>query len=149
MKVLISHRGNVNGSNPHLENRMDYIDAALMLGYDVEIDVWYHNSNIYLGHDYPQHISDIDWFNFRKEYIWIHCKNIQAIEYFHKTDFNYFWHEADYLTITSKGYLWVHSGKQPIVNGIHVMPSEYDDVSMCYGICSDTVSKYKHLLRIN
>ena len=38
---LISHRGNVNGKNPDRENSPLYIKAALTLGYDVEVDVWY------------------------------------------------------------------------------------------------------------
>ena len=38
--ILISHRGNINGRQPNLENLPEYIDSALELGYDVEIDIW-------------------------------------------------------------------------------------------------------------
>ena len=40
---LIAHRGNVNGPNPDKENHTDYINEAIILGYDVEIDVWFVN----------------------------------------------------------------------------------------------------------
>ena len=35
----ISHRGNINGKDLMLENSPKYIDRALKLGYDVEIDI--------------------------------------------------------------------------------------------------------------
>ena len=37
--ILISHRGNINGPNPEMENNPEYIQKALDLGYDVEVDV--------------------------------------------------------------------------------------------------------------
>ena len=54
-KVLISHRGNLNGKQPHRENHPSYIDEALNLGYDCEIDFWYHEDKFWLGHDTPQY----------------------------------------------------------------------------------------------
>lgn len=58
--ILISHRGNIDGKKPHLENQPDYIDEAIALGYDVEIDVWLIDGVLFLGHDAPQYeISDV------------------------------------------------------------------------------------------
>ena len=37
--ILISHRGNVNGRFEDWENKPEYINDALNLGYDVEVDV--------------------------------------------------------------------------------------------------------------
>ena len=88
-------------------------------------------------------------FNFIKtnaNKLWIHCKNIGAIEFFHKldSDFNYFWHETDTLTLTSKGYIWVYPNKQPVKNSIAVLPELHnDDVSCCIGVCSDYIENYK------
>ena len=48
---LISHRGNINGRIRELENLPDYIDAAINLGYDVEVDLWLEGEKFYLGHD--------------------------------------------------------------------------------------------------
>ena len=39
--ILISHRGNINGKKPDLENKPEYIQNAIKLGYNVEIDVWW------------------------------------------------------------------------------------------------------------
>ena len=49
--LLISHRGNINGKFESYENEPNYIDKALSLGYDVEVDVWFVDDNFYLGHD--------------------------------------------------------------------------------------------------
>ena len=48
---LISHRGNIDGRRPDLENNPDYILKAIDKGYDCEIDVWLLKNTIYLGHD--------------------------------------------------------------------------------------------------
>ena len=50
---LIAHRGNINGINPQRENTIDYIEEAIELGYDVEIDLNLHKGGFYLGHDKP------------------------------------------------------------------------------------------------
>ena len=57
--ILISHRGNINGKINELENNPDYINDALIIGYDVEIDIWVINNELFLGHDEPVHNIDI------------------------------------------------------------------------------------------
>ena len=49
--ILISHRGNINGVNLERENTQSYIQEAIDLGYDVEIDVRYIDKKFWLGHD--------------------------------------------------------------------------------------------------
>lgn len=143
---LISHRGNINGRMEAWENEPTYIDLAILKGYDVEIDVWYKNGILWLGHDKPQYAVDFRWFRDRIDKLWIHCKNVDAINYF-KTcgyDFNYFWHETDTITLTSLNYIWAYPNKQPIENSIAVMPEiNNDDTTKCIGICSDFIEKYK------
>jgi hypothetical protein len=147
--IPISHRGNIDGKNTERENHPTYIDEAIEAGYDVEIDIWYMYDEIYLGHDNPQYKTDIKWLNERSEYLWIHCKNIEAIQYFCELDvngdkYNYFWHQEDDVTLTSQNYIWAYPGKQPIKGSIAVMPEiNNDDVGNCYGICSDIIKKYK------
>lgn len=147
--IYISHRGNIDGKKPHLENNPNYIDDAISLGYDVEIDVWYIDCGWYLGHDEPQYSIDLNWIDSRSSSLWIHCKNKEAVEYLVENEFDYkelnwFWHESDTLTLTSMGYIWVYPGKQPIKRSIAVMPERYDDgISQCLGICSDVIKKYK------
>ncbi len=147
--ILISHRGNLDGPNQRLENNPEYIDTALKHNYDVEIDIWWINSNWYLGHDEPQYKIDEKWIYNRYKNIWIHAKNIDAIVNLIDKPYNYFWHETDTITLTSKKHIWSYPGKQKIKNSIAVMPEIYnDDISECLGICTDYVIKYKELKSI-
>ncbi|NBO22132.1 hypothetical protein EBU94_02165 [bacterium] len=142
---LISHRGNTNGKFDSYENEPTYIDMALSKGYDVEVDVWFSNGILFLGHDKPEYGVNLDWFVDRLSNLWIHCKNLESMTFFNNSihDFNYFWHENDCVTLTSKNIIWAYPGKQPIKNSISVMPEIYgDDVSECLGICSDFIEKY-------
>lgn len=144
--IYISHRGNINGKNETLENKPSYIDDAISSGYDVEIDVWWFDNQLWLGHDKPQYNVDFRWFSDRLSKLWVHCKNVESIIYFKECGYpiNYFWHENDTVTLTSLNYIWAYPGKQPINNTISVMPEIYnDDVTQCIGICSDVISKYK------
>jgi hypothetical protein len=146
---LIAHRGNTDGIQKEFENKLDYIEHALNLGFDCEVDVRIKEGKLFLGHDEPQYELSIDWLEKHHTKLWLHCKDIQVIEKFHELDsrgsyLHYFWHEHDTLTITNRGYLWVYPGKQPIINSIAVLPElNNDDVSKCYGVCSDVIMNYK------
>jgi hypothetical protein len=145
--ILISHRGNIKGRIPESENSPEYVDNAILLGYEVEVDVWLVRDNLFLGHDKPQHLIDMDWIDGRSHKLWVHCKNVKVLELFNKFDFdiNYFWHEGDTATLTSKKFIWAYPGKQPIENSIAVMPEiNNDTVDKCIGICSDYIEKYKN-----
>lgn len=144
--ILISHRGNLNGKILEKENHPDYIDAAIKEGFDVEIDVWFNDGVLYLGHDAIQYQISSDWLKQRIGELWVHCKNIDAIEWFNQygQNFNYFWHQEDRVTLTSKAYIWAYPGNQPIERSIAVMPELNDDkLTKCMGICSDYIIKYK------
>jgi hypothetical protein len=141
--ILISHRGNLSKKNEETENSIASIDKAMSLGLEVEIDVWYVNNKFYLGHDKPEHYIDINYLNNSK--LWCHAKNIEALLEFksYGTDIHYFWHQNDLATITSKGFLWVYPGNQPMHNSISVLPELYgEEVTGCLGICSDYISHY-------
>ena len=144
--ILISHRGNLEGKLTDVENRPDYIDEALNAGYDVEIDIWMLEGVLLLGHDEPQYGISQHWLNERYDKLWMHCKNVEAMEWFNLIGgFNYFWHEEDTMTLTSNGYMWVYPGKQSVKNSIAVMPEiKPDDISECKGICSDYIKHYKN-----
>jgi len=141
---LISHRGNINGKIPNNENHPEYIDEALHAGFDVEIDMWWVDGRTYLGHDEPQFEVDDKWLTERMNNLWVHCKNVELLNWIRSTSLHWFWHEEDTLTLTSKGYVWVYPGKQPIIGSIAVMPEIHnEDVSKCVGVCSDIISRYK------
>ena len=56
--ILISHRGNTAGPSPEQENKPHYIETAIYLGYDVEIDVWGDGVQFWLGHNQPDTLVD-------------------------------------------------------------------------------------------
>jgi hypothetical protein len=128
------------------ENEPTYIDLAIKKGYDVEVDVWYKDSMLWLGHDKPDYGIEFSWFRDRMSKLWIHCKNIEAVNYFKDCHYelNYFWHQEDDIALTSLNHIWAYPGKQPIKNSIAVIPElNKDDVSNCLGVCSDFIEKYK------
>lgn len=143
--ILISHRGNINGRSELYENNPNYIDSTIKKGYDVEVDIWLSNGNFYLGHDNPQYEISLDWLSERKDNLWIHCKDIGSIEKFNilNDNYNYFWHQEDTVTLTSKNFIWAYPGNQPIKNSISVLPELFNDnTSECIGICSDYIQNY-------
>jgi hypothetical protein len=142
--IYISHRGNLKGRNAERENEPEYIDEAINAGFDVEIDMWWVDGRVYLGHDGPQYEVDNEWLVDRVDKLWVHCKNVELLNWIRSTILHYFWHENDTLTLTSKQYMWAYPGKQPIIGSIAVMPEIYNDkVKKCMGICSDYVKDYK------
>jgi len=150
---LISHRGNIDGPNPLEENSPEYIEKALIEGFHVEIDIRYdtYDKKLYLGHDEPQYLIDWFWLSKYKDFLWIHCKNIEALyEFSYGTSgFNYFWHQNDDFTLTSRNYIWTYPGKSYTPKSVIVMPEwnmpvdVFSDLKAfnCYGICSDYIKR--------
>ena len=58
---FIAHRGNLNGPQPTFENTHGYLLEAISAGHDVEVDVQAHDNILYLGHDDPRQVADIDF----------------------------------------------------------------------------------------
>ena len=147
---FIAHRGNVFGPNVELENSPDYIDKAISTGYDVEVDLWVKDNKFYLGHDYPKYEIDLNFINEICLQTWFHCKNKEALETIKSasSEVNYFWHQTDDYTITSKGYFWTYPGKEVIDNSVILFPEnikEYLSISKeVYGICSDYIHKFRY-----
>lgn len=144
--IKIAHRGNTNGPNEELENSPQHLYSALDKGFDIEVDVWIVDGQMYFGHDKPQHgpvkfstLVDI------AEHAWFHCKNFDALNFFASNNyqFKFFWHQDDDFTITSNGYIWSLPSKSYGPNSIVVdSPLEGgpypDDLA---GICSDWVDE--------
>ena len=142
--ILISHRGNLMGRIPNNENHPNYIDEAINAGFDVEVDMWWVDGRVYLGHDEPTYEVDNEWLVDRVDKLWIHCKNVELLNWIRSTILHYFWHEEDTVTLTSKQYMWAYPGKQPIIGSIAVMPEIHNEnISKCIGVCSDYINNYK------
>jgi hypothetical protein len=142
--ILISHRGNVNGPNKDFENHPLYIDLAIEQGYDVEIDLWMKNGNLYLGHDEPDIEIDSHYLSERKNELWIHCKNYLALSYCIDNNLHCFYHDRDDYTITSHGFVWAYPG-QPLASKRCVMVKPelfgYPPVDGYFAVCSDNVER--------
>jgi SAM-dependent methyltransferase len=150
---IISHRGNLSGANPDRENTVNYIEEAIAEGFDVEIDLRVKDGQFYLGHDGPRHHVTMEWLGKYIDVLWIHCKNREALEKLSSSviKFNYFWHECDRYTLTSKGIGWVLVGQYPYSNSVIVLPESIDlyryqpeYIESSYGICTDTPLFYKN-----
>ena len=138
---IISHRGNIRGPLPDKENRPSYIDCAIGNGYDVEVDVRSVNGELWLGHDEPQYKIDHNWLDKRRNYLWLHCKNIEAaVECW---AYHSFCHTGDPFVYTTTGKLWVHDLSLKINNNT-IIPliteqdiGNLDNFSQCFGVCTD------------
>jgi len=142
---LIAHRGNLRGPDSARENRKDYLDAALDAGFDAELDIWVVKNQLFLGHDGPHYPVELDWVCERIENLWIHCKNVEALEVMDGTGLNYFFHDNDAYTLTSNGFIWTFP-KQKLAqqNAVAVWlepqdPRSGDDFSLAEAICGDYV----------
>ncbi len=140
---IISHRGNIRGSIPDKENRPSYIDCAIGNGYDVEIDVRLIEGQLWLGHDGPQYKVEHCWLQSRKEYLWIHCKDLAAAK--ECWEYQSFCHTSDPYTYTTIGKVWLHDLSMNINDTI--IPLIDDPIIYLaqkpYAICTD----YPYLLK--
>jgi hypothetical protein len=144
--ILIAHRGNFNGPNLEKENKITYIEEAIDNGYEVEIDVRMHKNTIYTGHDKPLDLISCSWLKRFNDKLWIHCKDAETLKYFADLNLcNYFWHENDSFTITSKGFILSH-----VNNNIKKLSGQFIKINLdnkkihgnFVGILSDYLIKY-------
>ena len=138
---FISHRGNLTGPNPKKENSVEYINNALSKNFDVEIDLWFKSNNFFLGHDEPKYEIDLNFL--KKPGLWIHAKNLECFYELSNFDLNFFWHEDDKITITSKGFFWNYPGTLLSKKSICVLPEKSDIKEIdCLGYCSDFIKDF-------
>lgn len=138
---LISHRGNITGTQPDRENTPEFINEAVVRGFDVEIDVWYKGDQLFLGHDYPQHKVGKEYIKNNK--FWCHAKNLEALEYLINNNIRCFWHQEDDFTLTTDNFIWTYPKKMVCKKSIIVCNSleeseKYVNTEIS-GICSDYV----------
>lgn len=151
--IFISHRGNLFGPKPELENKPEYIDVALSLGYNVEIDIWAEGDRYYLGHDKPDFKIDVRFLESRSKNIWIHCKNGEALASMIRLGnplLNFFSHNHDFCALTSKKFIWCYP-KHLVESGIYLSfdtPTNLEAYNMknynMIGICSDYISDWRN-----
>jgi len=144
----ILHRGNNAGPNS-VENAPPELIKLLDDGFELEVDLWYTNSKLYLGHDFPQY--EIDESFLEQNGLWIHCKDAATLEYMNtkKKYLHYFYHTDEDYVLTSKGYIWCYVGK-PALEGSVIVMSEKSIHSYSWSelvsknclVCSDYLEEY-------
>ena len=159
--LLIAHRGLLSGPDKTRENTVKTLVSARQQGYDVEIDVWYHENSWWLGHDGPLEPVDISILQIldRGTYLgthhaWIHAKSIQTLYQLRKMRWegHVFFHENDPAVLTSSGYLWTFVGQELTPLSICVMPELTDSLENCrklsvYAFCTDYIHDIEQRLR--
>ncbi len=146
---LIAHRGNLDGPNILEENKPGYIIKCIEEGFDCEIDVRYLDGKLFLGHDNPDYLIDINFLLKYKDFLWIHCKNINALNYLlNFKELNIFWHQNDDYTLTSKNFIWCYPNKINTEKSILLLPelNNFEIEYNCYGICTDFIYTVKEKL---
>jgi hypothetical protein len=146
--ILISHRGNIEGRRPELENTPAYIDAARTAGYEVEIDVWHEGGTgaeaggFFLGHDRAERAVTLEYLSVPG--LWLHAKNIAALLHLRQAGLHCFFHDSDGATLTSRGYIWTFPGQPLTPLSICVLPERPDGhFAPCAGVCSDVIARYR------
>jgi hypothetical protein len=139
--VLISHRGNLDGPKPKLENNPAQVKSVILSGFDCEIDVWNINGHFILGHDRPSYPVKEKFLENKK--LWCHAKNLQALEVMlGNKNIHCFWHENDDFTLTSKNFIWTFPEKSTSKKSVVVSLDKKSSDYQCYGICTDYPGSY-------
>jgi hypothetical protein len=153
---IISHRGNLEGPDLLTENSPSQIEKCLELGFDCEIDLRILNGELFLGHDSAQYSISIEWLLSKSQMLWIHCKDSHSLSFLKKRDpkFNFFWHENDRHTITSRGIFWNFPGGAITDDSIAVLPENWWDLDLhgaitrSLGICTDFPIRFREELKL-
>ena len=114
---IISHRGNINGPSD-FENHPNRIKELLDKNIDCEIDIWYINKTIFLGHDFGKYEIDLSFL--QQKGLWCHAKNLDALDIMLSNNINCFWHQTDDFTLTSNGFIWTFMNKPLCLSLIHI-----------------------------
>ena len=145
--IKISHRGNTAGPDLSTENDPRHIEKVIRAGFDCEVDLWVHDKQALLGHDAGAYEITARWLDKFEHSLWVHCKNFAALEFMNENlpRSNFFWHEDDRFTLTSRGFIWTYpdqpTGRTSVL--VSLGPKEASrKAQMCAGLCSDYILEY-------
>jgi hypothetical protein len=142
----ICHRGNIVGPVKECENNFGILIQRTLQAYSVEVDIWYHENNLWLGHDKPEYKVSLDWLVSDKQRL-IHAKDGKTLEYLlgeagkRAIDIHLFYHTEEDYVLTNKGLVICYPGKPLLEGSVCMMPErasyKVEDLQRCYSICSD------------
>ena len=143
--MFYAHRGNLEGRIAERENQPEYIDEAIAQGYGAEVDLWKVGDRIYLGHDDGQYDIDLQWLQDRKQFLLVHTKNREALDFCLRNKLHAFWHTDEDYVITTSGYTVGYPGKLSVgENFLLSVPErvwEIEEIGqyITFGVISDYV----------
>jgi hypothetical protein len=150
LQRFICHRGNLKCKDLATENDPILLDKRIADGYDVELDVWYKDNELFLGHDEPEHRITFEWLmQSSKKYI--HTKNAKTLEYLllrcGKEGYNpnIFYHTVEHYSLTTRNHIIVLPGQEILEGSVNMMPEmspSPKDSSKAYAVCSDSFSNF-------
>lgn len=148
----IAHRGNVIAPQPERENHPEYVEDAILAGYDVMVDVWWNNDGFFLGNEQPSHLVQRDFLERNKEALWCRARDATSLsKLLEIPGIHVFIVEQDHVVLTSRGVPIVTHGRMVDSFCVCVLPERVRTYSewhlrRCYGICSDFIAKYKETI---
>jgi hypothetical protein len=150
LRRFICHRGNLERKKLSDENIPALLDARIGDGYDVELDVWYKNSQLFLGHDQAEHPITFEWLmQTSKKYI--HTKDAKTLEYLllrcgrEGYNPNIFYHTGEHYSLTTRNHIIVLPGQEILAGSVNMMPEMspiLKDTRQAFAVCSDSLSNF-------
>ena len=144
----LCHRGNLTGSVKELENNFGILIQRTLQEYPVEVDVWLHEKNLWLGHDKPEYKVSLDWLASDKRRL-IHAKDGKTFEYLlqeagkRALDLHIFYHTDEDYVLTNKGMVICYPGKPLLEGSMCMMPERANykpqELQRCFSVCSDSI----------
>ena len=141
------HRGNLFGPVKETENNFGVLLQRSIQGHHVEVDVWYHEHTLWLGHDKPEYKITLEWLLSSKRRL-VHAKDGPTFEYLlqetgkRALDIHVFYHTDEDYVLTNKGLVICYPGKPLLEGSLCMMPERAsyssEELQHCFSVCSDT-----------
>jgi hypothetical protein len=148
----VCHRGNLYGPVKEMENNFGVLLQRSIQGYHVEVDVWYRDQTLWLGHDKPEYKITMDWLAKSKRRL-IHAKDGLTFEYLLNEsgrlalDLHVFYHTDEDYVLSNKGLVICYPGKPLLKGSLCMMPERatytQEELQTCFSICTDSKSAEK------
>jgi len=143
----VCHRGNVKGPVKELENNFGIFIQRTLQEERVELDVWYHENALWLGHDTPDYKVTLDWLASDKRRL-IHAKDGKTFEYLLQEagkkalEIHVFYHTEEDYVLTNKGLVICYPGKPLLEGSLCMMPEranyKQEEFQKCFSVCTDS-----------
>lgn len=142
----ICHRGNIRGAQKELENNFGVLLQRSIQGYRTEVDVWFHEHHLWLGHDKPEYKITLEWLASDKRRL-IHAKDGATFEHLllesgkRALGLHVFYHTEEDYVLTNKGLVICFPGKPLLEGSLCMMPERanysQEQLQKIFSICSD------------